>query len=235
MQVRQVAETLTHALGLGTTPIGLARADAPPAGVPVFPDAVPSACTLWRRAEREVFYASADRHFNCPVGAMVMGFDLTADLKQQLMGLVGMMVSEGYLGKEEAAHIPALPTARAGAVYGPLAAFPIEPDFVLMWLGPSQAMIAAEATGSCHWTLAQPPGVLGRPACAALPVSRARGGLALSLGCTGMRTFTEVAGDQMLAVVPASNLEAFERALDAAVTANRSMAAFYERRKREVA
>ncbi|HXQ30210.1 MAG TPA: DUF169 domain-containing protein [Gemmatimonadales bacterium] len=235
MQVRQVAETLTRALGLDTTPIGVARADAPPAGVPVFPDAVPSACTLWRRAEQGVFYASAARHFNCPVGAMVMGFDLTADLKQQLMGLVGMMVSEGYLGQEEAAHIPALPTARVGAVYGPLAAFPIEPDFVLMWLGPSQAMIAAEAAGSCDWTRAQPPGVLGRPACAALPVSGARGGLALSLGCTGMRTFTEVARDRMLAVVSAANIEAFERALDAAVAANRSMAAFYERRKREVA
>jgi uncharacterized protein (DUF169 family) len=181
-----------------------------------------------------VFYASADRHFNCPVGAMVMGFELSPDLKNQLMDLVGMMVTEGYLGKDEAAHIPALPIARSGAVYGPLGEFPIDPDFVLMWLGPRQAMFVAEATGSCHWTLGEHAGLLGRPACAALPVSQARGGVALSLGCTGMRTFTEVADDQLLAVVPAPSVPAFQEALDRAVKANRSMAAFYQRRKAEL-
>ncbi len=234
MQVRHVAQTLTRALALETTPIGVARTDGPPAGVPSFADAVPSACTLWRRAERSVFYAPAARHINCPVGAMVMGFELAPELEEQLMGLVGMMVTEGYLGKDEAASIPTLPRRTAGAVYGPLADFPIEPEFVIMWLVPRQAMLAAEATGSCHWTLMEPPRLLGRLACAALPVSRARGSLAVSLGCTGMRTFTEVSDDRLLAVVPAAGIATFQQRLDAVLKANRSMATFYERRKAAV-
>jgi uncharacterized protein (DUF169 family) len=233
MQLREVADTLTRALGLETAPIALARTDGPPAGVPVLQDVAPSACALWRRAERGVFYATAERHFNCPVGAMVMGFELSPESKDQLMRLVGMMVTEGYLGRDEAAHIPVLPTQRSGAVYGPLRDFPIEPDFVLMWLGPRQAMLAAEATGSSHWTVDEPSRTLGRPACAALPVSQSRGAVTLSLGCTGMRTFTEVADDQLLAVVPGTGVEAFGQSLDTTLKANRSMAAFYEYRKAE--
>jgi uncharacterized protein (DUF169 family) len=233
MQVREVADTLTRALGLDAAPIALSRTDGPPAGVPVLQDVVPSACTLWRRAERGVFYATAERHFNCPVGAMVMGFELSPQSKDQLMGLVGMMVEEGYLGRDEAAQIPALPTQRPGAVYGPLRDFPIEPDFVLMWLSPKQAMLAAEATGSSHWTVAEPSRMLGRPACAALPVSQSRGAVTLSFGCMGMRTFTEVADDRLLAVVPGTGVEAFGRTLDTTLQANRSMTTFYERRKTE--
>jgi uncharacterized protein (DUF169 family) len=233
MKVREVADSLTRALELETAPIALARTDGPPAGVPVLQDTVPSACALWRRAERGVFYATAERHFNCPVGAMVMGFELSPQSRDQLMGLVGMMVNEGYLGGDEAAHIPVLPTPRPGAVYGPLRDFPIEPDFVVMWLKPRQAMLAAEATGSSHWTLTEPSRMLGRPACAALPVSQSRRTVALSLGCTGLRTYAEVADDRLLAVVPGTEAEAFGRTLDTTLNANRSMTAFYEHRKAE--
>jgi uncharacterized protein (DUF169 family) len=231
MSVRQIGQHLATSLGLDSPPIGLALADAPPVGVPAFPGSVPSACTFWRRAERAVFYATSEQHYRCPIGAMVMGFELPAAVKDELMSLVGVMVAGNYIGADEPARIPSLPRKAAGAVYGPLGQLPIEPDFILLWLSPRQAMMMSEAAGACHWTVTNPPGLLGRPACAAIPISAARGGAALSLGCTGMRTYTDIADDRLLAVVSASGLPSLWTALAATLEANRAIGAVYAARK----
>ena len=231
MHVQDTATKLTTALGLASPPVALALADAPPAGVRTFEGSVPSACTFWRRAESAVFYATAEQHFRCPVGTMVMGFDMPDEVKKELMGLVGVMVEEGYLGPDEAPRIPTLPRKSAGVIYGPLRDFPVEPDAVLMWLTPRQAMLVSEAGGACHWTGAAPAATLGRPACAAIPTAVSRGSLTASLGCIGMRTYTEVADDQMLAVVPAAAVSSLAATLAGIVTANRTLAAFHEARK----
>jgi uncharacterized protein (DUF169 family) len=231
MHVRDVTTTLTATLGLDTSPIALALADAPPVGVRTFEGTVPSACTFWRRAESAVFYATAAQHFRCPVGAMVMGFELPADVRAELMGLVGVMVEGGYLGADEPPRIPTLPRKSAGVVYGPLQDFPIEPDAILLWLTPRQAMLISEASGACNWTGATPAATLGRPACAAIPTAASRGAMTTSLGCIGMRTYTEIADDHMLAVVPASAVPQLAATLNDIVAANRAMAAVHEARK----
>ena len=231
MNVRAIAADLTASLGLDTAPIALALADAAPGGVPTFDGTVPSACTFWRRAESAVFYATAAQHFRCPIGAMVMGFELPAEVKGELMSLVGVMVEGGYIQEGEAARIPTLPRKSKGAVYGPLGEFPIEPDAILLWLTPRQAMLLAEATGASQWTRSSPAAVLGRPACAAIPTAASRGAMTTSLGCIGMRTYTEIADDRMLAVVPASGVRSLQAALAGTLEANRAMAAFYETRK----
>lgn len=235
MQVRNIAAKLTTTLGLGTKPVALALADAPPAGVRTFEGSVPSACTFWRRAETAVFYATAAQHFRCPVGTMVMGFDMPDAVKTELMGLVGVMVEGGYLGADEAPKIPTLPRKSAGVVYGPLQDFPIAPDAILVWLTPRQAMLMSEASGACNWTGATPAATLGRPACAAIPTAVARGAMATSLGCVGMRTYTEVADDQMLAVIPAGAVSQLETALSSIATANQALAEFHQGRKAGVA
>jgi uncharacterized protein (DUF169 family) len=231
MHVRNLASTLTKALQLETKPIALALADGPPAGVGTFEGTVPSACTFWRRAESAVFYATAAQHFRCPVGAMVMGFDMPDAVKTELMGLLGVMVEGGYLGADEAPKIPTLARKSAGVVYGPLQDFPMTPDAILLWATPRQAMLLSEASGASHWNGATPAATLGRPACSAIPTAVARGGMATSLGCIGMRTYTEVADDQMLAVIPAGAVPQIETALSSIATANRAMAEFHEARK----
>lgn len=235
MNVRQIGQALVGALGLDTPPIALALADGAPAGVATFEGTVPSACTFWRRAERGVFYATAEQHYRCPIGAMVMGFDLPAAVKDELMGLVGVMIGGRYLGADEPERIPTLARQAAGVVYGPLSQFPIEPDFIVLWLTPRQAMLMSEAAGASDWTLSNAPGLLGRPACAAIPVSGSRGATALSLGCTGMRTYTEIAEDRLLAVVPASGLASLWSALGRTLEANSSIGAVYAARKAGVA
>jgi uncharacterized protein (DUF169 family) len=231
MSLREIGQQLSTSLGLHAPPIGLALADGPPSGVATFQGTVPSACTFWRRAERSVFYATSEQHFRCPIGAMVMGFELPAAVKDELMSLVGVMVAGNYIGADEPARIPSLPRKAAGAVYGPLGQLPIEPDFILLWLSPRQAMLMSEAAGACHWTVTDRPGLLGRPACAAIPMSAARGGAALSLGCTGMRTYTEIADDRLLAVIPASGLRSLWTALATALEANRAIGTVYAARK----
>jgi uncharacterized protein (DUF169 family) len=231
MHVRDIATTLTQTLELGTPPVALALADAPPPGVRMFEGTVPSACSFWRRAESAVFYATAAQHFRCPVGAMVMGFEMPDDVKADLMESVGAMIAEGYLGADEPPRIPTVARKSAGVVYGPLRDFPIEPDAVVLWLTPRQAMVLSEASGASQWKGHTQAAALGRPACAAIPTALSRGSVAASLGCVGMRTYTEIADDRMLAVVPSGAVSQLAAKLTDIVVANRAMGEFHEARK----
>ncbi len=234
MNVTAIADGLNAALELDIVPIALARSERAPSGVPAFEGVVPSSCAFWRRAETSVFYATAPQHFRCPLGAMVMGFELPREVNDELMQLVGFMVDAKYIQSDEPPRIPRLDRAAAGIVYGPLHRFPIEPEFILVWLTAAQAMLLAEATGSSHWTVSEPAGALGRPACAAIPLARARGAATLSLGCTGMRTYTEIADDRVLAVIPASGAALLVSALARSADTNRGVAGYHRERKASV-
>lgn len=231
MDVESLSNDLSALLELDIPPIALAPCDAPPPGVAMFEGTVPSACTLWRRAETAVFYATAEQHFGCPIGAMVMGFALPAPVEGELKQLMGLMVQGRYIAADEAKRIPALPTKSAGVVYGPLDRFPIDPAFIIMWLTPAQGMLLAEASGTTYWTHGGESGMLGRPACAAIPTAAARAAATVSFGCIGMRTFTEIADDLLLAAIPAREVPVVTTALAATFEANRAMQAFYESRK----
>jgi uncharacterized protein (DUF169 family) len=231
MDNRARARTLVDELRLDQQPVAMSFVESVPAGVPTTDVATPSACTFWRLAERSLFYAPADRHYECPVGAMTMGFELPAEVQQQLMDAVTMMCEAGYLSPDEPAKIPTTGRKAAGIVYGPLAALPIEPDLLLLWLTPRQAMFYSEAVGTSRWTSAAPATVWGRPACAALPAAMTSGRSSLSFGCTGMRTFTGVREDRLLAVLPGQQAGALADALAAVQRANTTMLAYYEERK----
>jgi uncharacterized protein (DUF169 family) len=226
-----LAAALQENLGLETAPVALAFAQEAPAGVKSFSGTVPSACAFWRLAENGAFYASAEDHFNCPIGVMTMGFDMPPEKDEELMGLVGEMCRIGYLGETEAAKIPAVPGAKSGIVYGPLAGFPVSPDLVLCWLSPYQAMLLSESAGAADW--AGPRGALatGRPACAALPLAVNEARAALSFGCIGMRTYTDVARGMMLAALPLATAQRLAESLPQTLAANARMEEFYQGRK----
>jgi uncharacterized protein (DUF169 family) len=231
MNPSATAALLTAELDLDIVPVALACVDSPPAGVRVMEEVKPSACSLWREAEKGLFYAPAASHFNCPVGAMVMGFELPQAVSAELMQLVGTMTQCGYIAAEEPGKIPT--HARKGAkgvLYGPLAAFPLAPDALLLWLTPAQAMIAAEGIGGAAWGTDTPATVYGRPACAAIPQALQASRPTLSLGCMGMRTFTGIGAERMLAVVPGSAIESFAQAVERSSAVNAGMGAFYRNR-----
>jgi uncharacterized protein (DUF169 family) len=224
------AQRLSALLSLQHPPVALAFVDQPPAGVARAEKPVPSACTFWRQAEQGTFFAAAAQHFNCPVGSMVMGFELPAEVGEQLGGLVKSMCDARYLSMDEAAKIPAVQRHSAGIVYGPLQEFTLDPDLVLLWVNVAQGMLYSEAAGRAAWT-ATPMSVSGRPGCAALPLALASNQPGMSLGCIGMRTFTEIGDDLNLAAVPGAALDGFVDALAGTVESNGAMREFYAAHK----
>lgn len=231
MNFNEIADGLTACLRLSTPPVALSFVQNAPAATEVLADEVPSTCALWRKAETSVFYAPAEKHFNCPIGAMVMGFDLPQPIHESLMSFVGMMSSSKYIDSDEPASIPTIQSDKKGILYGPLKDFTTEPDLILIWLTPRQAMLFNEGTGNAKWGRTSPLPVFGRPACAALPVAHSSGRSALSLGCAGMRTFTEISDDKLLAAVKGSEAPELLERLRATVDSNDTMQRAYDELK----
>lgn len=228
------AGRLSSMLGLPTPPIAIAFTADPPEGVAHFDGQVPSTCSLWREAEKGVFYADPQAHANCAVGAYVMGFPMTDDVGANLQESLGLMAEVDYFGQEEPAAMPAMPAGEtAGILYGPLGEFPLDPDVVLLWVTPAEAMVVSEAAGSADWRVGGAR-VVGRPGCAALPLAQRDGQTAISFGCIGMRTFTGIAGERALVAVPGDGLDEFVARLGAIVEANEKMRAHYESKKAEL-
>jgi len=231
MAYEDIAHMLQQGLKLDLSPVALALLDAPPAGVPDVQQAGPSACSYWRRAEQGLFYASAADHYNCPIGAVVLGFALPDSVNEDLMGLVTTMFGMNYIKPEEIQHIPKFQKQAAGVLYGPLAGFPMPPDSVVVWPTPAQAMLLQEWSGGASWAKDPQGLVFGRPGCGVLPIAAARGAPAMSLGCTGMRTFTEVPDDRCLLVIPGVALGELREGLQKVLDANQQMRGLYLAKK----
>jgi uncharacterized protein (DUF169 family) len=229
-----IAERLTKLLALETSPVALTFTDSPPESVPGPDRAVPSACSFWRLAESGVFYAPADAHYNCAIGTMVMGFPLPDQVQQTLGNLMNSMCGCDYFGADETDKVPVIQPSANGILYGPLADLPVPPGVVLLWLSPRQAMLFNEAAGTASWATGAPL-TTGRPACAALPAALSHDSAAISLGCAGMRTFTDVSDDKLLAAVPGDRIGDFVDDLDRVSTANDTMLTYYHERKASLA
>ncbi len=226
----ELAATLQSRLGLGAPPVALAFVAEAPADVPRLQMVMPATCAFWRRAESEVFFASAADHAHCPLGAHVMGFTLPEAKLQELMAEVGEMCSLAYVREEEVERVPRITQPSAGIVYGPLSAFPLEPQAVIIWTTPLQAMVLSESCDLVNWAKPDDDSILGRPGCAAIPRALQAGTPAQSFGCVGMRMFTEIPGEQFLMVIPRQALDQLDERLFATVEVHRQMRDYYRGR-----
>ena len=234
MDNSKINQEIVSAFGLDIPPIAMAFVDNQPQGVETMEEEVPSFCTFWRMAEKKSFYAPANKHYNCPIGAMVLGFEMPKEVQDQLGGLVKKMCECSYLSEDEPANIPTITEKKAGVVYGPLKDFPVAPQLILMWLKPSQAMIYNEVLGCCKWSGSMDSMALGRPACAVIPTTLNKSPFGMSLGCTGMRTFTEVSDDHILATLNCAEIDSFLTSLQTTLSANKEMKEFYTDHKNKI-
>lgn len=233
MSYASLADTLEKRLELRLPPIALAFVQEQPPGIASTEAVVPSSCAFWRRAEEEVFYAPAAAHYNCPLGAMVMGFPLPDAQMQQLQSDVQTMCQLNYVREEEVPRVPKMPRPSSGIVYGPLRRFPLLADVALLWGTPEQAMVLGECCGLINWA-GDPAGILGRPGCGSIPTAVIAGKAAQSLGCTGMRINTGIPAELFLMVLPGPQLEVLARDLDRVCGVHEQLAARYRERAAQV-
>ena len=226
---QELSTALQSRLQLSYPPVALAFVGQQPGGVSRTQTLAPSPCGFWRQAEKGVFYAAAEDHFNCPVGSYVMGFELPEQQMQKLMEEIGFMGASTYVKEAEVPNIPKVGVPSAGIVYGPLSQFPQDPDAVLLWVTPQQSMVLNEALGKIDWS-AQPQTVFGRPGCAAVPYAMQGNTAALSLGCTGMRQNTEIPGEYFLMTVSKAQLASLEEKLFAITELHQGVKDYYRQR-----
>ncbi len=230
MDCARIASLLTDGLHLSHAPIGLAFLKEAPAGLKRYSEAVPTACTFWKAAETSLFYATAEDHYNCPIGAITQGFQPPQEVMQRAMDLVGRMGKIQYLEPAEVKNVPAVEKAHEVVVYGPLKSFQsLEPDVVMMICTPFQAMLFSEATGDIAWRGERSEAhVFGRPACAVIPRSLKDSATSTSLGCMGARTFAGIQEHELLVAIPASRLAKAQPGISAILAANSEMRAYYQ-------
>lgn len=238
--MQQTAKILKDSLGLASPPIGIAFLEEPPANVPRYHQAVPAACAFWKAAQTALFYATAEDHYNCPIGAITQGFQPPARVMDQAMQLIGQMGKLEYFDAAEVANVPAVEKPHQVAVYGPLESFDLldgaMPDLALILCNPFQAMLLFEATGGTAWRGAEKAShVFGRPACAAIPSALKESNVAASLGCMGARTFAGIGEGEMMVMVPLSAVTVLSEKSLKMLSANAEMRNYYKDRKAQFA
>ena len=233
MDHKGAAKLLEGNIPLDKPAIGLAFVSGPPSDVAGLGDAAPSSCAFWYEAESKVFYASAEDHYNCPLGAMVMGFPLPDAQVGLLMQEIGMMCETAYVREEEVPNVPKVEKSASGIVYGPLGELPVEPDVALFWVTPRQAMVVGESAGLMDWADGH-AGVYGRPGCTAIPVALSGGRPSQSFGCVGMRINSGISNQFMLMAVPGDKLESLAESLRGVNATHALLKTHYEERAASV-
>jgi uncharacterized protein (DUF169 family) len=229
--LKAIAAQLTRDLNLDLPPVQVSYLDAPPAGVPEHPGGVPSVCTFFALGTEKTFYAGLPKHEDCEIGAFVLGIPPEGTLGSRLMGTIGSMQKEGYLSPGEEAHVPHNAKAPKYVAYGPLGTLPMPPTSVLLFAKPDAAMLALETAGA--GIDAQPVPMNGRPMCAIMPIMNNGARVAVSLGCTGSRIYTEMGENRMVVGIRGDHLEQFAQKLTGIVHANLWVKVEDSRRKKE--
>lgn len=221
-ELQTMADELARYLELDTPPVQISYLDSPPEGVPAHPGGVPSVCTFFAYGTQSAFVAPTAQHEDCEIGAFVMGIPPRGDLGTRLRGTIGSMQREGYLNPGEEAQVPHNAQAPRFVAYGPLGSLPFPPTGVLLFASPTAAMLVAEAAGSGPDAKAVP--MLGRPMCSIMPVLNSGTPVAVSLGCTGSRIYTDLGFDKMVVGIRGDHLEGFVEKLGRIVQANQWLA-----------
>jgi uncharacterized protein (DUF169 family) len=233
MDFARIASRLVEGLNLAHPPIGISFREEPPAGVNRYSEAVPAACSFWKAAQSSMFYATAEDHYNCPIGAITQGFHPPEQVMHQAMELIGQMGKIHYFEAAEVQNVPAVDKPHQVVVYGPLKSFgEIHPDVVMVICTPYQAKLFSEATGDIAWRgQGKEARIFGRPACAVIPRALKDSATSASLGCRGARTFAGIQEHEFLLAIPADRLAEGHQRIETVLSANREMRRFYADRK----
>ncbi len=214
MDTLNVVQLMADRLGMEIPPVGMAFVDEQPENVaPLYRDP-PSFCSLWRLAELRVFYATAGQHDGCGIGGVVSGFSSAEGREDELAQLLTELCEVEVGTADEIEQTARFQPKGGGVVYGPLWMMPLEPDLALMWATLPQMGVIQEIVGKIMWRNNPQGAVFTRPACGVLPIAHDNQKTALSLGCIGMRLYTEMPAHLFLVAMPPSELPKLEQGLE---------------------
>jgi uncharacterized protein (DUF169 family) len=196
----EIALALDQALHLTQPPVAVCLAQELPAGVAVYEGAVPAGCRFWQEAGGRTFATTGAHHERCSIGQHTHNLAMSSAAATDLADALAVFAQLTYVRNEDVAAIPVLANKPQYVIYGPLAAAPLPPDVVLLFVRADQTLILSEASQQIEGGL---PPAMGRPACAIVPQAANTGRSALSLGCCGARAYLDVlAPDVALYALP---------------------------------
>ena len=227
-----IAQSLIDSLKLTQPPVAVAMTESVPQGVEVWTGHSPAGCRFWQEAASRVFATSAADHNLCSIGLYTHNLEISEAAGKDLGDALKVFNDLGYVREQDVPLIPVLSSKPKHVVYGPLAAMPIAPDVVLLFVRADQTLILSEASQQMEGGM---PPAMGRPACAVIPQAKNSGRSALSLGCCGARAYLDVMTDDVaLYAVPGPSVEAFAERVASLAKANGILTKFHQIRRREV-
>jgi uncharacterized protein (DUF169 family) len=228
----EISHSLTDHLHLTQPPVAVCFADNVPAGVPAWSGHSPAGCRFWQEAASRVFATSSADHGLCSIGQYTHNLEMSPASGVDLQDALKVLADLSYVREQDLQMIPVLASKPKHVVYGPLAAIPLDPDVVLLFVRADQTLILSEASQQLENGL---PPAMGRPACAVIPQARNTGRSALSLGCCGARAYLDVLSpDVALYAIPGATLGAFTERIAALSNANAVLTKFHQLRRRDV-
>jgi uncharacterized protein (DUF169 family) len=229
----ELAAVLSASLDLQQPPVSISFTDTLPVGVKAFPGRVPAGCKFWEEAANAGFATSASDHNLCAIGVHTHNLQASDAQQTDLMDALKVFAELGYVRPQDVALIPVLEATPRYVVYAPLAAAPLPPDLVILFVNAGQTLILSEATQQVE---NQNAPAMGRPACAVVPQVVNSGRAALSLGCCGARAYLDNLTDSVAIFgIPGARLEDYVRRIEALAKANGILSKFHELRRNEIA
>lgn len=236
MDYASLSQVLKDTLSLSHEPIAVAKATSQQQDIGLRNKSATTTCRLWKEAETQRFVATPQEHAGCSVGCHVMGLPMSPDVADNLGSTIGVMADTQYLNMDEVPNIPTLGDSEHGISYGPLASHSGPLDAAVVWVTPAQAMLLNEAIGGAQWDSGEQRQleVTGRPACAAIANTQNKGCASMSLGCSGMRLFTEIDPSLSLFVIPPAATATLATKLREVASSNASMLVEYRKKQQEL-
>ncbi len=229
----EISESLKASLNLTMPPIAVCITDSIPNGVSAFQGKVPGGCVFWQEAAQGAFATSTLDHEMCAVGVHTHHMATPSpDYPNELQAVLKVMADMDYVREDDVPRIPVLEKESKHVIYAPLAASPLPPDAVLLFVHSQQGLIITEAIQQLDPGI---PPAMGRPACAIIPQTINTGQAALSLGCCGARAYLDALTDDIaLWAFPGNKIQQYAERIISLSKANKTLSQFHLLRRQDI-
>ncbi|MCS7117620.1 MAG: DUF169 domain-containing protein [Thaumarchaeota archaeon] len=185
-------------------------------GLKRFDGSVSASCVFWTQALDKSFSTVKEQHLNCSIGSVTHGFRKHEEIAPgKGCADVDYFIDLGWVSAEDISKLPTYAHESKTVSYGPLRDVDFKPDACCIFCNAEQALFLMTATQHM---------IIGKPACAALPVALNNKTTVISLGCTASRTRAGYGPDELVAFIPGEKIEEVFNSLRRVVNIERAVA-----------